>query len=133
MKLEQQVVSLELAKRLKELGVKQDDSLFYWQPLFSNSDKVKETWRVSQLPYGKYPEPRYAALTAAELGEMLPAYVQLHPQHQKPYLECSKNLDVWNVGYNDRNGTMHFDSAEREADARAKLLIYLIQNNLITP
>lgn len=30
MKLEQQVVSLELAKRLKELGVKQD-SHFYWR------------------------------------------------------------------------------------------------------
>ena len=29
MKLEDQVVSLELAKKLKELGVKQE-SLFYW-------------------------------------------------------------------------------------------------------
>ena len=29
MKLEDQVCSLELAKKLKELGVKQD-SLFYW-------------------------------------------------------------------------------------------------------
>ena len=34
MKLEQQVVSLELAKKLKELGVKQD-SLFYWWGTFN--------------------------------------------------------------------------------------------------
>jgi len=34
MKLEQQVVSLELARKLKELGVKQlDNSLWAWAPV----------------------------------------------------------------------------------------------------
>src|SRR5258706_5692321 len=64
MKLEDQIVSLELAKRLKEFGVKQE-SLFYWfiNQLVYMCDLSK--WEKSK----KY---IFSAFTVAELGEMLP-------------------------------------------------------------
>ena len=70
MKLEDQVCSLELAKKLKELGVKQE-SLFYWW--FVRNDMgddvfVSDTKPVNGTEY-------WSAFTVAELGEMLPKYI----------------------------------------------------------
>jgi len=75
MKLEDQVCSLELAKRLKELGVKQE-SYFYW---ISDEDEnfvvPTGTYDWGDWPgYEKF-EPKYSAFTVAELGEMLPVCV----------------------------------------------------------
>jgi hypothetical protein len=45
MKLENQVVSLELSKRLRELGVKQESLLFYFSRLkFSKKRKESHEW-----------------------------------------------------------------------------------------
>ncbi len=69
MELKQQVVSLELAKKLKELGVKQD-SLFFYDGLngdfelcclVNNSDNITES--------------DVSAFTVADLGDMLPTSV----------------------------------------------------------
>lgn len=62
MNLEDQVVSLEYAKKLKYLGVKQE-SLFYWNigRLWYNLDSC-----------GKI---KFSAFTSAELGDILPIHV----------------------------------------------------------
>lgn len=83
MQLSDQICSLELAKRLKELGVKQD-SLFYYQNNPYNNGKdcidlmIKE-WRdengenvIMNSEYGNDDHPKYPAFTVSELGEMLP-------------------------------------------------------------
>jgi hypothetical protein len=71
MKLEQQVVSLELAKKLKELGVKQE-SLFYW-----NRHKSEISWGLSQTNCSKISHwETISAFTVAELGELLPRIEQ---------------------------------------------------------
>ena len=63
MPVEQQVCSHELAKRLAELGVRQE-SVFWWV-----DRKLTYTGgRVSHAPL----QGGIAAFTAAELGEMLP-------------------------------------------------------------
>lgn len=63
MKLEDQVVSLELAKRLKELEVMQE-SLFFWCDNWVHSqDSVYHSPTSSET---------FSAFTVAELGEMLP-------------------------------------------------------------
>jgi len=73
MKLEDQVVSLELARKLKALGVEQK-SLFKW------------TDEISGKPYIVYSQDKnysyhYSAFTVAELGEMLGIHLgEFRPQ-----------------------------------------------------
>jgi hypothetical protein len=83
--LEQQVVSLELAQKLKELGVKQE-SLFYWfdpiaeQPVVarSNEEAVLKTF---------FPQKKYSAFTVAELGELLPKEITSDQLNKRfPYI-----------------------------------------------
>ena len=126
MELSKQVVSLELAKRLKELGVKQD-SLWYWQNYFKEEEEDREMWNILSKNeieskgylFGKF----YSAYTVAELGEMLPDWVDFTQKH---YNSTSKK--TWYRCYT-KEGMMWVDE-ENEADARAKMLIYLIENKL---
>jgi hypothetical protein len=71
MKLENQVCSLDLAKRLKKLGVKQE-SLFWWSAHTEPATLWNE-WSLEKQEGS--PDTSYAAFTVAELGEMLPDYI----------------------------------------------------------
>lgn len=80
MSLEDQVCSVELAKMLKELGVKQE-SLFYYKawenPLLNilkKSDVPDDRWTIfmGNDKHGDSCEWEISAFTTAELGEMLP-------------------------------------------------------------
>lgn len=86
MKLEQQVVSLELAQKLKELGVKQE-SLFAYSSLEMINFKEGTAEIESRTPITKIRLVSdydwtgdlvwiASAYTVAELGEMLPATVK---------------------------------------------------------
>ncbi len=126
MKLEDQVCSLELAKKLKELGVKQE-SLFYY-----DCDEDGEASVVIEYdPHILINQHawRYSAFTVAELGEMLPIRYPGHGQS----LVCSKWYEKWFVEYHTTFEAPLCRIEERtEADARAKMLIHLLENNLIT-
>ena len=124
MKLEQQVVSLELAKQLKELGVKQD-SLFYWDTDYENGRVIFPNYEVREL----MPKlnNRVSAFTVAELGEMLPNQsmdltVKLYKGNDAYWAECHK--------WGKKNHLI--GGEETEADARAKMLIWLIGEGYIT-
>lgn len=145
MKLEQQVVSLELSKWLGELGVKPKDSLFIWTLQGDGDDfvnVVKRNTKANRLSaLDKIP-----ALTLAELGEFLPHVLvtkngsfklYTYPDIQYENKEKTKwsSYGFW-CGYyrmNDYRDNYHesFDS-DSEANARAKALIYLLENKLIT-
>jgi hypothetical protein len=147
MELEDQVVSLDLAKRLKELGVKQE-SLYSWSvPDVSkaqsgiNADNLKKCEPglfPSDVPWGEFFEP-IAAFTVAELGEMLPVEVTV-PEGDSYLLKLhmgtrlASRAHVARVLYEDvdEDNWLHSVEADTEADARAKMLIYLIENKLIT-
>lgn len=143
MKLEDQVCSLELSKRLKELNVKQE-SFFVWE---------ERPEGAKLFPYDCDERPMYAwfsAFTVAELGEFLPSkfeasdeqtqrrevpwYLEMlkhpehHPSHETPYYvaywnhcERPKRVHNYNAAFSQKN----------EADARGKMLAYLIETNLI--
>lgn len=121
MKTNVQVSSIDLAKRLKDLGVKQD-SIFDW--VLNNYEPDYYLWLMS--PYNrehlKFKE-QYSAFSVSELGEMLP--------------DCSFSWRVDNAGNIewlcscDEPIASNAIRANTEADARAKMLIYLIEEGLI--
>ena len=117
MKLEQQVTSLELSKRLKKLGVKQE-SLFHHCPCGCITTKVAGSSHPSHVVGGLETSdlvPYPSAFTAAELGEML-------RPHLKKNVWLSEIIDAMRDAENMND----------EADARAKMLIYLVENQLIS-
>ena len=128
MKLENQVCSLELAKQLKKLGVKQE-SMFYWLELYDKTivinhalmrDNSVEGQMYMSYKTFKDKHNSYSAFTVAELGEMLLIQftilkgVQISDPRGR-YSRLVKRLYIF----------------EDEANARAKMLIYLLENDLI--
>lgn len=132
MPLEKQVCSLELAKKLKELGVKQE-SLYVWVekfPIFDERDRLvtfqEYQYRLATIPLSDKAKgliKTFSAFTVAELGDMLPGNINGEP------ILCQWGL-MHNVHYIGIP-QLHQEEANTEADARAKMLIYLIENNLI--
>ena len=120
MTLEQQVTSLELSKKLKELGVKQD-SLFWWLEVSPGQ------WNTHCLSYGKREENiGISAFTVSELGEILPEYFCSAQAGTQEKWVCEK----YSHGTIDAEVPRLY--ADTEANARAKMLIYLIEHKLIT-
>lgn len=126
MQLEKQVVSLELAKILKELGVEQK-SLFWWASMMRGDEEESVLVNVETLTRmykGEYGWVWLSAFTVAELGEMLPWDIVIHRDINKG----------WHITF-QANGLAEkdilFSEDSTEADARAKMLIYLLEQGLI--
>ena len=132
MTIEQQVCSLELAKRLKELGVKQE-SLF----VYIKTKHAKGIYYVTEAikPLLAMPDTEwYSAFTVAELGEMLPASfdwtgTNVFVEFGKSSIHGDYLINLRECAHPERM-TIHI-RADTEADARAKMLIYLLENKLI--
>ena len=147
MKLESQVCSLELAQKLKELGVEQD-SLFCWGEVnFSRSwaDYEWELHHKDLFPKNWHNKNLVSAYTVAELGEMLPASLECKPKPHKTgkkeifELSSEKEWTEGEVNYKVTYTYFYYEPMDyfqlespTEADARAKMLIYLLENKLIT-
>lgn len=141
MKLEDQVCSLDLANRLKELGVKQE-SLFGWYKVWrgaSDSSTGRNIYEWQLMPYeeGDKVNEFAAAFTVAELGMMLPQTISDDEDGSVFQLYVIKKDDGWYVSYRYEYpkhdyASIYVEEAPTEADARAKMLIYLIENKLIT-
>jgi hypothetical protein len=136
MNLEQQVCSLELARQLKQWGVKQE-SLFWWG---NRGDWHGGIFRrtYDQVQFGKYGkgfEPEYSAFTVAELGEMLPPDLTVASKLYYLIIEKHGAWHVKYVTYHNGIGTIlggHPVLTDgSEADARAKMLIYLLENEFV--
>lgn len=132
MKLSDKVCSVESAKKLKELGVNQK-SLFYWNFVVWSSIKPGENTAIRQSGFnlvnthwegdGEW----YAAFDVAELGEMLPMNRRgLRINDLREDNEVPKETPYfWEV-----NGFFGYEKTE--AEARAQMLVYLLENKLIT-
>jgi hypothetical protein len=77
---------------------------------------------------------KVATFTVAELGEMLPgeAYFEDGKSHLKTWRDAP---DLFGVGYCWPNGVVHHSyhsyHENTEGDARARMLIHLIENDLV--
>lgn len=115
--LENQVCSLESAKRFKELGVRQE-SLFYWHIRPKTDDWAVALGRPYPDAYTNW-SPCYAsAYTVAELGN---------------FLSVKEIPTLWPMFCFDRNKWFWYKDVVQntEAEARAKMLIYLLENKLV--
>lgn len=158
MKLEKHVCSLELAKQLKWAGVKQK-SLFYWIAgieideypdgshynswfadgsigLYERSQaeeviNIKDSggWDEEDIKAVDY----FSAFTVTELGDMLPAWLNLVGFIQPPTLTIDKGDQRWGVYYEvgKKDEILYYQESDKEVDARARMLIYLISKNII--
>lgn len=153
MKLENQVCSFEQAKKLKDLGIKQD-SLFYHFPN-PNTEEIKKKYKLPDynvvegskfIPSNQIKDVRamvldgifpktYSAFTVAELSVML--------GNNYPSWSFNKNGKKWiatvinkNEKRDGKNITTapEFDRyAETQADALATLLIATIEIDFMKP
>lgn len=139
MTLEQQLTSKDISKCLQELGVKQESLFFYAKspankfrlyPLFFDPKESKEV-KLSDK------EKEFSAFTVAELGEMLPG--RKEENGIIIYFTSHKNIDgswtakVAKTEYPGKKQSHIWAEVEfTEADARGKMLIYLLENKLIT-
>ena len=117
MELKHQVCSLEIAKRLKELGVKQE-SEFHWQHHRSVNSPSGWAWSLSNTTNGH----SVSAFTVAELGEILPRSVSM---------SVERATEHWfaRCGFT-KSPTETFSSADLDANlvnALAKVIFEIIQ------
>lgn len=137
MNLESQVVSLELSKKLKEMGVNQE-SLFTWVITKEKTTLQDVDAAKMILEFDGTPAILVFAYTVAELGELLPWYIKeihggLEYQKHSGFIKNSEHhvlytLDENTLAIHDKDTVEEF--AKTEANARAKMLIYLLENNL---
>jgi hypothetical protein len=131
MELHKQVCSLELAKRLKELGVKQESFFHYLDEREYEGEedengnpcdyKIEIIQNADTLP-GKEISLLYSAFTVAELGNILPNWFD----------SAKWNYDIWVCRFMElKNDKKHHCFGVSDADVRAKMLIYLLENNLM--
>jgi hypothetical protein len=122
MKIENQVCSLEQAKRLKELGIAQQCVFKYNQNLYENAGDITEgVWTIwyNNLSCAKN---QIAAFTVAELGEMIGPDTRWQTFKTRARCWC----------FDCEYYCTPFADFRSEAEARAAMLIILLENNHIT-
>ena len=128
MKLESQVTSLGLSKRLRELKVPQRGCLFAH---YFNGGKSSGAI-VDATMYDKHDDDFWsaklvAAYTCSELGEMLPQTIR----EDMEWLSLGKNSDEsWHCAYVEYDTSNIEHHADNLANAMAKMLIYLLESGL---
>jgi len=126
MKLEEQVCSLELAKKLKELGVKQE-SLFYWN-ICHDCEKEYPFGSVNwEISYEKNHGENISAFTASELLEKVPNELHGSPLQIQGSSFIGENNLIFYITY--PNYVEIFFSDKNLSNPLAKMLIHLIENN----
>lgn len=139
MKLQHQVCTVKQAKRLKELlshyQWKNVDFNFYWMKTEATSNYFLTT--AERVGGYAYPVDSVAAFTVAELGAMLP-FELLNPasmEHRRMITNSDFTVGIWKYKFLWRIRTSEGIAAvdfKTEAEARAAMLIYLLENELLT-
>lgn len=144
MPLSSQCVSLPLAKRLKELGVPQD-SLFTWAEYRNSQHQPEWAWRITdslyESDYEYYRNPA-SAFSSGELDRIIAMktngkYACVDHEEgsmgysTEPFLK-SRKLKLTDVGLKLSVISGQGILDEKPVDCRAKLLIFLLEQIIIT-
>lgn len=135
MPIEQQVANLTLSKEMCALGYPQLGIWFFRNDHFDNKC-CKDVWYISEFPLteeclGLKFDYLIAAPTVAELGIALPNDIV-----KRGDMYCLATCHIkqeWHLSYANLEHTTLFSSlsANTEADARAKMWIYLRKKKFI--
>jgi hypothetical protein len=126
MNLESQVCSLELSKKLKSLGVKQD-SYFDW---YDNDTGFVYLRDRQWLPERTGDVP-ISAFTVFELGEIIPQKIE-YEGSEIIYASIKTISNEWQSTYYHEEGeSLLLFTDKNESNSRAQMLIYLLENNLM--
>jgi|GEM_PF-1002830 len=140
--LKDSVTTLETSQRLKELGVRQDSQFYWFKEKTNEADYYELGILIDGWIYQVYPQPScldkckfllnncdvYSAYNSDELGVLLPErYMTYRVGNQwinADYKAYDKDygFNIWTVGGN----------TGAEAEARGKMLIYLIEQKIVT-
>lgn len=119
MKLEDQVCSLELAKKMKELKIDKE-SLFYWVYQGDQFDVENKFWDIyEQGDFSPEEEFVIPAYTASELADMLPMETSI--------VKMPFGGRRWGIVHIKSH---HTEKDDKFTDALAKMVIYLEENKL---
>ena len=134
MKLQDQVTSLELSKQintlLKEKGMEVRESLFYWieNSVVKSDTQIKlktecGSWKHSKKIQNGGCIKYFPAYTCSELGEMLPGNCISHKSKIDDKWFCTKEYE--------KESPHHYVEEDTEVEARGRMLVYLLSNNLL--
>lgn len=148
--MEKHVTSLELSKRLKALGVKQE-SLYYWTVFNAGKPSEFRGIVLRASDFYRSCDEHYSAFLASEIGELLPDYTRelgnleigkCDTDHVSMERQDKRWWNVsywtWENAYSHRHKDIflqrknsHLQQAETLQDTLALMLEYLIQNKMI--
>lgn len=114
MKVKEQVCTIEQAKRLKALGIKQESIFSFYDSVIMTENEFDVSREHCNNPFTG---EQYSAFTVAELGVMLWAYG--FEQFGLTSISHASLMD-------------NIFKGETEAEMRAAMLIYLLENKLLS-
>lgn len=121
MKLENQVCAVEYSKKLERLGVKQE-SLFYW--VLETNETKWQIWHKNRVAVANKGSLIISAFTVVELGSLL--------KEAGPEATIRAYGDLHGFNGTGSIGSIGILRLLTEPDRLAKMLIYLLENKLIT-
>ena len=126
--MEKYVCNLELAKKLKELGAKQE-SEFWWVGLLTD---IEGKWcgHIIRKKEGFDLNMRYSAFLSDELLEMLPGEIEF--ENSYCILTIEKGIR-YKVFYTSLGSGECVKKELKLPNALAKMLIYLIEQKILDP
>ena len=142
MKLKDLVSSLNLSKELKKLGIKQEDSFYYW--VRKEDSKTYQLFDRGTTGSISFFEGMCSAYTFPEFLEILPDRIttiisKTYSVEENYFLFITKTkktkwfvLPDYYIGYKTLDDKyLHSERADTIADAAGKMVIYLIKKGII--
>ena len=127
--IEKEVPSLELCRKLKELGYPQDDGWYWVQEIFG----YKYEWKLCLLVNSPYAVDSYKikAPTLGEMEEVLSAKIDALRDGSDWFLRIEKWGDCWYVDLSKFAYCVCSEKGEKLPNAYAKMLIWLAENGYL--